>query len=333
MSNKKFIVKKEAAGRRLDKYLADKFLKISRSQLKKMIQRGLVLVNEHMVCPHYFIKEGEIIHVTYNIKHVTEPAQQALAKKENPNLKPQIIFEDENFLVIDKPAGLLVHATEKNEPETLVSWLIAKYPEIKKVGEQKYRGGIIHRLDRDVSGIMLVVKNNDAYNFLKLQFKNRVIKKEYIALVYGRIEKAQGKIELPIGRSVNGRYVAHPQKGGTKFLDSDKMAKTLFWATDYLKDYTLLRIKILTGRTHQIRVHLSAIGHPILGDKLYKPKKKFLKLFSKRIKVVDPGRILLHSKKIGFYNLDKKWVEYKSPLPQEFQDFIDKKFYKSLLNC
>ena len=249
--------------------------------------------------------------------------QKSENRNQNGALPPKIIFDSPDFIILDKPAGLLVHATEKNETDTLVSWLIKEYPEIDKVGEQKYRAGIIHRLDRDVSGIMVVAKTNLAFEHLKEQFKKRKVKKEYLALVYGHIDKVEGEIDLPIGRNKEGQFVAHPKRGNEKFQGQDKFAKTQYKVLEYLKDYTLISAFILTGRTHQIRAHFYAIGHPVLGDVIYKPKKKFFHFLRRKIKVVDPGRIFLHSTKIGFYDLNNQWVEFVSPLPAQLQNYLD----------
>ncbi len=312
-----FIVNESASGQRLDKFLNEKLKNYSRSQIKKMIKQGLVLVNGQGVTVHRFLKPGDKISLSFSSKVAKEESA------EEKIIPPEIIFEDHNFIVLEKPAGLLVHPTDKGEKNTLVNWLSEKYPKIKQVGEQKYRSGIIHRLDRDVSGIMLVAKTNEAFYQLKDQFKKRVVKKQYLALVYGHIYDSEGEIDLPIGRSKAGKFVAHPRKKGFKFLDADKVAKTKYEVLEYIKNYTLLEIQILTGRTHQIRVHLSAIGHPIIGDQAYKPKKKFFHWFQRKIKVIDPGRIFLHSIKIGFYDLNNHWQEFESPLPKKLKDFLD----------
>jgi len=306
-------------GQRLDKFLTKKLTNQSRSQVKKIIKNGLVLINNKTAKVHQFLKSGDEI-------KINEPKSKTTTHKKEKQTKiiePKIIFENHDFLILEKPVGLLVHPTEKKETNTLVDWLLKKYPKIKNVGEQKYREGIIHRLDRDVSGIMIAAKTNKAFTYLKNQFKERKVKKEYFALVYGKIQENEGEINLPIGRNKEGQFVAHPRNGKEKFQDSDKIAKTKYKVVEYIKDYTLLKVQILTGRTHQIRIHLSAIGHPILGDQIYQPKKKFFHFLRRKIKVVNPGRIFLHSAKIGFYNLKDEWVEFDSPLPKKLKDFLN----------
>ena len=316
-----FIVKESDTKLRLDKYLAGKITKQSRSQIKKLIKNEMVLVNNKPTKVHHFLKPGEKITIKSN--HVGETLASTANDKLAPTPEPKIIFENDDFLTLEKPVGLLVHPTEKGETDTLVNWLIKKYPKIKNVGEDKYREGIIHRLDRDVSGVMVVAKTQKAFSYLKDQFKRRLVKKEYITLVYGYIQNSEGEIDLPIGRNKEGQFVAHPRRGRDKFQDQDKVAQTKYKVLEYIKDFSLLKIQILTGRTHQIRVHLSAISHPILGDRIYKPKKKFFHFLRRKIKVIDPGRIFLHSTKIGFYDLENQWQEFESALPKELNDFLN----------
>ena len=319
----KFVAKQKDNQQRLDKFIKAKLKNQSRSQIQKMIQAGWVLLNDQAVSVHHFLNPGDVI--TFPAPKKTKPITPTRAKKITlpPNLQPKIIFENEDFLVLDKPAGLLVHPTEKNEAETLVGWLLKKYPDIESVGENYYRAGIIHRLDRDVSGVMVAAKNQKAFAQLKEQFKQRQVKKEYLALVYGHLTQAAGEIDLPIGRNPDGQFVAHPRRGKEKFQASDKIAKTKYRVLEYIKDYSLLRVEILTGRTHQIRVHLSAIGHPIIGDQIYKPKQKIFHFLRRRIKVVDAPRIMLHSQKIGFYDLKNEWREFSSPLPPALKNYLN----------
>ena len=315
----KIIVDQDNLNQRLDKFLTEKLSGQTRSQIKKMIQNGLVLVNDKKISVHNFLKTGD----TITISDATPSTPTAKTEStEKIIIEPEIIFEDENYLIINKPIGLLVHPTEKNETNTLVDWLLKKYPSMEKVGEQKYRIGIIHRLDRDVSGVMIVAKTNDAFFHLKDQFKRRQVKKEYWALAYGQFGQDEGEIDLPIGRNKDGQFVAHPRLGKEKFADSDKIAKTRYHVIERIKNYTLLKINILTGRTHQIRAHLFAIGHPILGDKIYKPKRKIFIFFQRKIRVVDPGRLFLHSEKIGFYDLNNQWREFESPLPEQLKNYL-----------
>src|SRR3989344_5589548 len=366
----KFVVSASQAKMRLDKFLTQNLTDYNRSQIKKLIKSSGVLINNKPAKVHQFLKVSDTITiVTEDKKQITSPSFFSPSLKGGGgggggHLSPKVIFEDNDFLILEKPSGLLVHPvtpketltirparnittednqlisskeassfrtgnngvhpTDKNETDTLVSWLLAHYPNIKDVGEEKYREGIIHRLDRDVSGIMIVAKTQPAYYHLKEQFKKRLVRKEYIALVYGKIAQWEGKIDLPIGRSRNGQFVAHPRLGKFKFKPADRVAKTKYQVLEYIKDYTLIAVQILTGRTHQIRAHFSAIGHPILGDQLYRPRKKIFHFLRRKIKVVNPGRIFLHSTKIGFYDQTNQWQEFTSPLPNELTDFMNR---------
>lgn len=319
MSNKTFKISKIETGLRLDKFLTEKLSEYSRSHIQKLIKNEEITVNQKIVPAHYFLKEGDEILVTYNVKLETQEKKEDIM---NQNPPPRIIFDNANFIIVEKPSGLLVHQTAKLETHTLVGWLLWKYPELQNVGEQNYRAGIIHRLDKDVSGIMVIAKTQEMYHHLKEQFKKRTIKKEYTAVVYGHMPEYQGKIEIPIGRSPEGKFVAHPRREQKKLQDTDKHAITLYRVLERKKNYDILSVNILTGRTHQIRAHMQYLGHPIIGDTEYSTKKPFLKFFSKKIKVVPVPRIMLHSSKIGFYNLNNEWVEFTSSLPTEFKNFL-----------
>jgi len=313
-------VKRNEAGMRLDVFLSSKS-DDTRSQIKKRIERGEILVNKKPAKVHEFLKEGDEIRPAAKKKGVLATAAPAPKKRKSPSLKPKIIFEDENFIVLDKPSGMLVHPTSANETNTLMDWLIAKYPKIKKVGEEKYRCGIIHRTDRDVSGILLAAKTQKAYLHMKNEFKKRRVKKEYLALVYGNAPD-EGKIDLPIGRSKDGRFVSHPRVKKTFLTKKDKSAITLYQKEKTYEKFSLLRVRILTGRTHQIRAHLSAIGHPIVGDDDYGPRKTIFKERTRKIKVIDVPRIFLHAEKIGFANPDETWSEFSSPMPSAMKKYL-----------
>jgi len=312
----KYVVKKKYSGERLDKVLTKVIKGKSRTELQKMVKDGQILVENIKVAPHYFLKEGQIITSEFRLQE--KPAEKI--RETELTTEPKIIFENEDYIILEKPAGLLVHQTEKEEKDTLASWLIENYPQIAGVGEQKYRAGIIHRLDRDVSGIMVVCKTQKMFSHLKEQFQKRLIFKEYLALVHGKIEKDEGKIDLPIGRSrQSGKMAAHPKARGGYLEETDKNALTKYEVISRFTNYTLLKVNIKTGRTHQIRVHLNAVGHPAVGDKLYKIKR-FWQVWKKKPKI---DRIFLHSVRIGFKDLNDIWQEYSSQTPDELQKFID----------
>lgn len=222
----------------------------------------------------------------------------------------KIVYEDDDFLVIDKPAGLEVAAEIKKEEPTLVDWLIKRYPNITKVGPDPARPGIVHRLDKAASGLLVIAKTQTAFEHLQKQFFERQIKKEYIALVHGQISKDKGTIEFPIARAKSGRFAALPLGSG-----GGRPAITEYEVIKRFRNFTLLKVRIKTGRTHQIRVHLYALGHSIVGDKLYKQKK---------IKKVLLKRLFLHAVTLGFYDLKNEWKEFQSALPIELENFLSK---------
>ena len=218
---------------------------------------------------------------------------------------PKIIYEDKDFLAVYKPAGLIVHKTKKNEEYSLVDWLIKKYPEIKNVGDEPVlRPGIVHRLDKDTSGIMLVTRNQKSFDYFKNLFQKHLIKKTYLALVWGKPKENKGIINKPIGL-----------KSGTtkRSIYSSKMQKqaiTEYKVLKYFKDekgnlFSLLEVFPKTGRTHQIRVHLKSIGCPVCGDKLYGKKNDGFK------------RLMLHSLSLEF-SINNSKIKIEAEIPKEF---------------
>ena len=220
---------------------------------------------------------------------------------------PKVIYEDDNFLALYKPSGLLVHKFSKNEENTLVDWLLKNYPQIKNVGDQpEIRPGIVHRLDKDTSGIMLVAKNQKMFERLKNMFKNHEIKKTYLALVWGALKNKIGTITLPIGLKNNSiKRTIYSQK-------LKKEAITYYRVLKEIKDqngniYSLLEIEPQTGRTHQIRVHLKSIGHPVCGDKLYGKKNDGFQ------------RLMLHSLSIEFNPYGFGILKLEAEPPKEIE--------------
>ncbi|MGC8776284.1 MAG: RluA family pseudouridine synthase [Minisyncoccia bacterium] len=223
--------------------------------------------------------------------------------------EPQIIYENENFLAINKPAGMLVHPTTKNEKDTLVDWLIKKYPQIKNVGENPNRPGIVHRLDKDTSGVMLIAKNQKFFEYLKNLFKKHLIKKTYLALVWGVPKNKSGTINLPIGlKSGTTKRTIYSKKLQKEAQTKYQLLKII--ENQNKEKLSLLEIWPLTGRTHQIRVHLKAIGHPICGDKLYGKKNDGF------------NQLMLHSLAIEF-NLDNgKIIKIEAEPPKKLSTVL-----------
>jgi len=309
-------IKEQDNNLRLDKYL-NKILKDkSRSQIQKMIKAGAVLVNQKQVLPHHFIKTNDEI----VLQDAPRKKSDVDDKVQPTMIEPKLIFETKDYVVLEKPIGLLVHPTGKNETNTLADWLKQKYPKILLVGEEKYRAGIIHRLDRNVSGIILACKTQKMYDHLKTQFKNRFVHKEYTALVHDVIEQDTGEIDTPIGRKhASYKMAAHPRDHGKKLKEQDKVALTKYEVIERIKNFTLIKVIIKTGRTHQIRVHLNSIGHPVAGDPIYKVKK-FWQVWQKKSKL---DRIFLHATKIGFNDLKGQWQIYQTSLPNKLKSYLD----------
>lgn len=292
-------VKKENAGDRLDIFLTKKYKEQSRNYWQKKIKSGAVLVNGEKARVHEFLKAGDKVLIK---KDVTKARDIKKTK-----LKYKLLHEEKDYLIVEKPAGLLTHSVEGELG--LADQLAIHYPEIEGVGE-KYRWGIVHRLDRDVSGVLLVAKTSRFFNHIKAQFKDRHVTKIYLALAYGRIERNEDEINFIIGRGEDGRMAARPQ------TQEGKEASTKIEVIERFKNYTYLRVQILTGRTHQIRAHMLAYGHPIVGDNIYKQKKQ---------KIKSPcglERIFLHSHIIGFKDLKNQEMRYESRLPRILKDCL-----------
>lgn len=234
------------------------------------------------------------------------------------NLRPLIVYQDNNILVLEKPTGLLVHSTSAKNEYTLVDWLISKYPQIKKIKwPQKNRPGIVHRLDRDTSGLMVIAKNLKSYQWLKTQFKNRRVTKKYKVLVFGKVVPKKDVIVSSIGHGTKKMTALQGKPAYTKY-QVEKYFTTSLNTDPQHKILSLLIVEIKTGRTHQIRVHFKSTGHPVVGDQIYakgRDKKVSLKLGLKRQ--------FLHSIFLGFYDLNGKWLEFKSELPQDLKLILE----------
>ena len=232
----------------------------------------------------------------------------------------QIVYEDDDILVIDKPAGLLTHRVSKiNDSSTVVSWLLKYYPDVKNVynhlGEdpewEAMRPGIVHRLDKETSGLIVIAKNQNSFDFLKNIFKTRDIKKMYITLVYGHLKEKSGIINAPIGK-YGGRQTTRTVVG-RRYL-KEKEAVTEYKVLKEYRDFSLLEVRPHTGRTHQIRVHLKSIGHPIVCDLLYRTKKMTCP--------AELGRLFLHAKSLRFDTLSGRALNIELDLPQELTNFL-----------
>lgn len=303
------------SGQRLDKFLVNSnFLKLSRSQTQKLIKQDLINVNNLTILPHYILKPGDLINIVKNLsakKKLTDKKKSVGALK----YKIKIINETAEFLVINKPAELTVHGLANY---TLTDWLMEQYPKIKQVGDDPERPGIVHRLDKNVSGLMVIAKTQAAFDNLKKQFQNRTITKEYTALVYGKIEKDGALINFPIKRARAGyKMAALPATVKGEPTEAGRLAETEFQVKQRLINYTLLKIKIKTGRTHQIRVHLAAYDHPLVGDDTYSTAKT-----RAQNKKLDLGRIFLVADYLSFADLANNRQNYKISLTHELKNIL-----------
>ncbi len=287
-------------GKRLDKFLADYFTKeFSRSYLQKLLTEGRILLNGEIPKRRHIVNTGEVIDV-----RVPEPKETNIKKEKIPL---DIVYEDEYLLVVNKPQGMVTHPAPGNYTGTLVNALLAHCDDLSGIGGV-LKPGIVHRLDKGTSGLLVVAKTDEVHKDLSKQFKNKTTKRVYLALVKGSVELDNGVVELPIGRSVRDR-----KKMAVRFDEkSSKGAVTHYKVIKRFGDFTLLECRLQTGRTHQIRVHLSYIGHPILGDEKYGTKGNF-------------NGPMLHAAKIGFtHPVTKKIMEFTSEPPKEMSERIKK---------
>lgn len=288
--------------------------KLSRNQIQQLVETGSILVNNLPATSHYRLKPGDNI----KIKKITKlGANQKLAGEKESKLKlpPEIIGETADYLIINKPAGLSVHGPDDF---TLAKWLVAEYPVIKNVGDDPERPGIVHRLDKDVSGLMVVAKTQTSFDSLKKQFQNRSVIKEYTALAYGKIQKDNGLINFPIKRARDGfKMAALPLTVKGETSGEGRQAETQFEVTKKLINYTLLKVKIKTGRTHQIRVHLAAYGNPLVGDNIYATAKA--RTANKKLGL---KRIFLIADHLSFIDLTGKRTDFKIDLTEELKNIL-----------
>lgn len=226
-------------------------------------------------------------------------------------MEPEIIFESGDLIILNKPSGLLVHETMRGEKDTLASWLLKKYPSIKDVGDDDARPGIVHRLDKETSGIMVVAKNNDTFRNLKDLFHDRKILKKYYALVWGAPKKNSGTIDKDIAAYKGKRRTVEKYSQVTS--EKTRSAITAFEVIKTYGEYSLLSVRPLTGRTHQIRVHLASIGHPIVCDKLYSGKKQCPE---------GLNRLFLHAYFLHVPLRDNELLEFEEDIPEDLKKFL-----------
>ncbi len=298
-----WIIEADQVGQRLDRYLVSRLENVSRTQAQQLITSGFVLVNGHVVKPGYALRSQDKLQVT-RILPVSQPT----------TVKPQsfpldIIYEDAYLLVINKAAGMVVHPAPGHADDTLVNALLARYPELGSV-EGDMRPGIVHRLDRDTSGLLIVAKDIRTQAALIEQMRQHAVVKRYLALVEGDVSLEKGSIEAPIGRDPR-----HRQQMAITTVES-RDARTHFRVLKRYARHTLLLLQLETGRTHQIRVHLQAIGHPVVGDPVYGSGH------------THPGielqRQFLHAYQLAFaHPITGEQMEFEAPLPSDLQAVLD----------
>lgn len=290
-------ITKENEGKRLDKFLGDLFTDFSRSHLQNLIEKGEILCNGKVVKTGLKLKEGDEVAVDI------QPAVPL--KVEAQDVEFDIVFEDDDLIVVNKPQGLVVHPCESKKDGTLVNGLLAKISNLSGINGV-LRPGIVHRLDKDTAGLMLVAKNDFSHNRLAEMIKNKEVKRKYLALLSGVVWENSGKIQTFLARDKNNRKKYAVSSEG-------KQAISLFEVKRRYQNATLVEFSLITGRTHQIRVHSAYIGHPVVGDAVYGRADKNLKgqlLFSYSLEFVHP--------RTG------QEMKFELPLPDYFQNYIGK---------
>ena len=294
--NREYELTAEESGQRLDKYLAGEMTNLSRSRIKELVQAGEVLVNGKKSKVSYKVQKGDLIQVTVL---PLEPL-----KLEAENIPLDIVYEDEDVIVVNKPQGMVVHPAAGHPSHTLVNALLYHTRDLADSPEG-FRPGIVHRIDKDTSGLLMVAKNATARESLEKQLAAKSNKRQYLAIVHGNFAEEEGTIDAPIGRNPKDRkQMAVVEKG--------KSAVTHFKVLEQYQGYSLVECQLETGRTHQIRVHMAYIGHPLAGDPLYGPRKTL------------PGHgQFLHAKTLGFEQPSTgEWLEFSVQLPDIFQQTV-----------
>ena len=292
------VVKDNKQMKRLDSYIAEEKIELSRTTIQRLIEENKILVNGKKTKSSYKVEEGDKISID-----VPEAEETQLKAQ---NIPVQVVYEDNDIIVVNKPKGMVVHPAVGNPDGTLVNAVLAICKESLSGVGGKLRPGIVHRLDKDTSGLLIIAKNDLAHNNMSKQIQDRKVTKKYIALVRGNVGDDSATIDMPIARSTKDRKkMAVDPKG--------KNAITHFKVLERFGKYTLLEIKIDTGRTHQIRVHMSYIGHPVVGDMVYSNGKNEFKVEGQ----------MLHAKSLEFdHPITGKKLYLEAPIPEYFENII-----------
>ena len=287
----------DGGGTRVDRFLAEQVADLSRSAIRRLIDAGQVAVNGEPIKASYKVKLGDSVIVCVPLPETAEPAAEAIPLV--------IVYEDRALIVVDKPAGMVIHPAPGHQSGTLVNALLAHCPDLAATGggAGDARPGIVHRLDRDTSGLILVAKDEQTRRALQRQFKARQVHKVYVALLDGHLEAAHGRIEAPLGRDSRHRQRMAVVPGGREAITEYRLLASFSGG-----DYSLVEAELKTGRTHQIRVHFASIGHPVVGDTVYGRRKTRLPV----------PRQFLHAQRLGFtHPLTEQPLEFESPLPDD----------------
>jgi len=294
----KIITVVDETGDRLDLLISKELNEVSRTRATDLIRDGLVVVNQEKKKAKYKPVPGDVIEVSIPEVEPLELVAQ--------DLNLDLVYEDTYVVVVNKPTGMVVHPSIGHGKGTLVNGLLYAVKDLSGINGQR-RPGIVHRIDKDTSGLLMVAKNDEAHESLSDQLKAKTVKREYIALVHGVIDHELGKIDAPIGRDGKDRM-------RYEVVENGKEAVTHFEVLQRFAEYTLVKCRLETGRTHQIRVHMRYIGHPLVGDPFYGPRKTVKSDFGQ----------FLHAKSIGFdHPKTGEYLEFESELPLEFTTFID----------
>ncbi len=288
------------AGTRIDKFLSDEREDLSRSYIQQLIDEKKVLVNDAKIKPSYKLREGDVISLT-----VPEPEE---LKIEPEDIPINIVYEDDDIVVVDKPQGMVVHPAAGHYSGTLVNALMFHCKDSLSSINGVMRPGIVHRIDMNTSGLLVVCKNNNSHKALAEQFSVHSITREYTAIVYDHFKASEGTVDAPIARSKNDRKKMAIDQSGRRAVTHYSVIEPLD------KNFTLIKARLETGRTHQIRVHMASIKHPLLGDDVYGPKNCPFKLEGQ----------MLHAGKLGFIHPSTgKYIEFESPLPEYFTRILN----------
>lgn len=305
MTGQRTEIRVEQGAMRLDKFLADRLPDLSRSAAQRLIDRGQITVNGETVKASYKVRSGDLVSAL-----LPEEETAALVAESIPL---NIVYEDQFLLVVDKPPGMVVHPAPGHASGTLVNALLAYCPELAAGRDD--RPGIVHRLDRDTSGLILVAKGEKVRRVLQRQFKERRVDKAYLALLEGHLQPAWGRIEAPLGRDPDHRQRMAVLAGGREAVTEYHVLEQFSHAVGPAAgDYTLVEAEPRTGRTHQIRVHFASIGHPVVGDPTYGRR---------RLRLPAP-RQFLHAQRLGFrHPVTRGRLELKAPLPADLESVLE----------